>query len=77
MELKRNGSTILNTDKESYILAKKRSKNLKDRKEKDLTLKKMVLKVDFLEKKLEQLHNNYIILEDRIKKLEGIIHDFS
>lgn len=77
MELKRNGSTILNTDKESYILAKKRSKNLKDRKENDLTLKKMVLKVDFLEKKLEQLHNNYIILEDRIKKLEGIIHDFS
>ena len=55
MNLKRRGNTILNTDNEGYLAAKKRLEFQRERKEKDRLLLKLNDKVRSLEEEVKKL----------------------
>lgn len=55
MNLKRRGNTILNTDNEGYLAAKKRLEFQRERKEKDRLLLKLNEKVSSLEEEVKKL----------------------
>ena len=55
MNLKRRGNTILNTDNEGYLVAKKRLEFQRERKEKDRLLMKLNDKVRSLEEEVKKL----------------------
>lgn len=55
MNLKRRGNTILNTDNEGYMAAKKRLEYQRERKEKDRLLMKLNDKVRSLEEEVKKL----------------------
>lgn len=55
MNLKRRGNTILNTDNEGYLAAKKRLEFQRERKEKDRLLMKLNDKVRSLEEEVKKL----------------------
>ena len=55
MNLKRRGNTILNTDNEGYLAAKKRLEFQRERKEKDRLLMKLNEKVSSLEEEVKKL----------------------
>ena len=55
MNLKRRGNTILNTDNEGYMAAKKRLEFQRERKEKDRLLMKLNDKIRSLEEEVKKL----------------------
>lgn len=55
MNLKRRGNTILNTDNEGYLAAKKRLEFQRERKEKDRLLLKLNDKIRSLEEEVKKL----------------------
>lgn len=66
MLLKRDGSTLQNTDTEAYLIAKKRKEIQRDREKKDALL-------ESLNKRVIQLENQ---MKDVLEKL-GNIYDIS
>lgn len=55
MTLKRNGSTLLNTDNEAYIAAQKRFANKRERRRKDELLEDLRKRVEVLEAQLKKV----------------------